>query len=390
MYRTTLPRFRIFFLLWLTAYTSLTSAQTLYTRGAKITVTPNTTISISGDVENEGTILNRGDLKVSGSWINSGMYEAGEGRITFNSTSHSVPQIIHHNGQTIAAVTISGGTRKIITSDIVIGSAIDFDHGIVEAAGKSRVIFNPEVQIRGASDISHVHGAVFHRGGGSKLFPIGNGLTYLPVGLPEVGDPNAFIGVQAFEFENISLTKSPTLAAISDKRYWYIDVVSGTLPGSRVVLPLRAEAWIDDPENFVVVQSTSPTDEFVSIGRTVVTPESGRITSGQNISMPFVALATAAAEVKLNVYNAVSGNGDSMNDFVRIESIELYPQNKFTVFNRWGDKVFQIENYDNIGNVFRGRANIHGDSELVSGTYFYVLEIPGQESLRGFIAVKNQ
>src|SRR5688500_13208091 len=187
-----LTRFRIFLLLCVAGHAATSNAQALYTRNSKITVANHTTISVNGSVENEGTIVNNGHLKVGGPWINSGIYEPGEGRITFNSTSHTVPQIIHHNGQTINRISLSGGTKKIILSDIIITKEIEFDHGIIEAAGNSRVIFNPEVQIIGASDSSHVHGVVYHKGNGNKLFPIGNGFTYLPVGLPDVRDPSAF------------------------------------------------------------------------------------------------------------------------------------------------------------------------------------------------------
>ena len=85
----------------------------------------------------------------------------------------------------------------------------------------------------------------------------------------------------------------------------------------------------------------------------------------------------------------MSPNADGLNDQLRIENIENYPGNKLTVFNRWGDKVFEVEDYDNAENVFKGRSNINGSTELVTGSYFYVLDIPGRESIRGFIAVKN-
>ena len=115
--------------------------------------------------------------------------------------------------------------------------------------------------------------------------------------------------------------------------------------------------------------------------------DNARITSAEMVTMPFVALATEAADRPIIVYNAVSPNGDGLNDFLRIGNIENFPQNKFSLFNRWGDKVFEVENYDNIDRVFRGRSSEY--TELVSGTYFYVLDLPGVESLRGFIAVKN-
>ena len=187
----------------------------------------------------------------------------------------------------------------------------------------------------------------------------------------------------------MTLSKTPSLRSISDKRYWHIEVDAGSLDNSRVILPLRGEAWIHDPEKVVVVQSSSPAEDFESIGKSVLTGqgETGRIVSGARVTMPFVALATTAAE--LVVYNAVSPNGDGFNDFLRIANIENYVPNRLSVFNRWGDKIFEIDNYDNEERVFRGRSNIYGDREIETGTYFYVLDLPAGESLRGYIAVKK-
>lgn len=155
------------------------------------------------------------------------------------------------------------------------------------------------------------------------------------------------------------------------------------------MLPFRDESWTAGPADVVVVQASALTGKFSSIGRSSIdgNPDNARITSEKEITMPFVTLATAAADLPLLVYNAVSPNGDGLNEFLRIENIENFPQNKFSLFNRWGDKVFEIENYDNGDRVFHGRSSDYG--ELVSGTYFYVLDLPGRESLRGFISVKN-
>jgi gliding motility-associated-like protein len=384
-------KFRLFLLLIVANSPFVSKSQTLYNRDAKITVTANTSLSVDGSVENQGTIFNNGHLKVAGPWINSGTYESGEGQITFNSISKTVPQIIHHNGQTFTSVTLSGGTKKVILSDVVITKEIRFKHGIVEAAGSARLIFDKDVIISGASDSSHVHGVVYQKGSGYKLFPLGNGSTYLPVELTHVDDPSAMIGIQAFESDNVALTKSPQLAFISDKRYWHINIISGAMSDSKIVLPLRGESALLDSDKVVVVESTSLTEDFTNIGGSITasTRGDGRVQSGVGVSKPFVALATAATRGELIVYNAVSKNGDGLNEFLRIENIESYGTNTFTVFNRWGDKIFEVENYNNSDRVFTGRANVGGDSALVSGTYFYVLELPGVESLRGFIAVKN-
>lgn len=365
-------------------------AQTLYLGDVLVSIAGGTTLTVDGEVENAGVIANRGHLKVAGPWVNVGTY-VPEGEITFNSKSQTIPQIIHHNGQAFRTVNISGGTKKVILSDMVVEGEIRFHNGVVERAGNARLILDTDVVITGASDSSHVFGKVFHRGGGHKLFPLGDGARYLPVELTDIGDPSSMIGVEAMTLTNMTLPLHNKLEKMVPGGYWHIDVASGFVGGSPVVLPVSDLSWVHDPAKIVVAQSASPTEPFASIGRSrdVEAHSEGRVKSEFAVTKPFVTLATSATPEDIVVYNAVSANGDGQNDFMRIEHITHYLPNKLTVYNRWGDRVFEIRNYDNETNVFRGRANVNGDSELVSGTYFYVLEIPGREPVRGFVTVKN-
>jgi gliding motility-associated-like protein len=365
--------------------------QSVKITNAKLIVSPGTEISIRGAVENNGIITNNGHLRVSGMWVNSGIYSTAAGEVTFNSSSQAVPQVIHHNGQAIGKLTIAGGSKKTILSDMVVDNEIELLSGIVETSGDIKIFFQPGVRITGGSDASHIHGPVYQSGSGTKLFPIGNGFTYLPVELLEVEDANAVVGVRGFEFANLSLTKPPSLRAISNRRYWHIDVTSGSVENSRIVLPVRDESLPEDPQTIVVAQASSATEGFTSIGQSFFEGEvsNGRVASGKKLTMPFVALATVADDAFLVVHNAVSPNGDQLNDVLTIANIELYPDNKVMLFSRWGDKIFEMENYDNRERVFGGRSNLHGEKQVVSGNYFYVIEIPGMPTLRGFITLRN-
>lgn len=82
------------------------------------------------------------------------------------------------------------------------------------------------------------------------------------------------------------------------------------------------------------------------------------------------------------IYNAVSPNGDGINDVFYIANIEARPQNTLSIYNRWGNLVYQREHY---ANDWHGTWN---GKNLPDGTYFYVLEIEidgEQRIFRGYL-----
>ncbi len=103
------------------------------------------------------------------------------------------------------------------------------------------------------------------------------------------------------------------------------------------------------------------------------------------ISAEVIDVATAT---NLIVYNAVAPNNNGKNDFLKIENIELSPNNSVQIFNRWGSKVYEATGYDNQNTRFEGRNNVAGDGELTEGTYFYVIKTEEQQ-LTGFLFLRR-
>lgn len=75
------------------------------------------------------------------------------------------------------------------------------------------------------------------------------------------------------------------------------------------------------------------------------------------------------------VYNALSVNGDGLNETLIIENVEYFPENELIVYNRNGRVVFKTSNYGVNGNFFKGYSNSNsslGNAKLLPmGTYFY-------------------
>ena len=82
---------------------------------------------------------------------------------------------------------------------------------------------------------------------------------------------------------------------------------------------------------------------------------------------------------KVNVFNAVSPNGDGMHEFLNIQDIEFFASNEVFIYDKLGRLVYSQENYDNSDpdRVFVG-VNNDGE-ELLNGTYYYVILLTSVE-----------
>ena len=101
---------------WLTflSLSHFTSAQTLNTQGANITITANTTLIITGDMENadNGTIDNQGTIQVTGNWTNNAtntVFVNNGGTVNLNGDN----QNINGNSTAFGTLDLANGTGYV-------------------------------------------------------------------------------------------------------------------------------------------------------------------------------------------------------------------------------------------------------------------------------------
>ena len=92
------------------------------------------------------------------------------------------------------------------------------------------------------------------------------------------------------------------------------------------------------------------------------------------------------ASCEETIYTAFSPNGDGVNEFWEITGIGIYENPVVYIFNRWGDQIAKIENYDNALNVWDG-INQNTNSPVVYGTYYYIIEDGGTKVKDGWLQV---
>ena len=110
-------------------------------------------------------------------------------------------------------------------------------------------------------------------------------------------------------------------------------------------------------------------------------------------------LSGACAQIDLSIevdgdivaHNGISPNGDNMNDYFKITNIQfIEPNNTVSIYNRWGDKVFEMKDYDNLNPARRFNGESDSGKELPSGVYFYKITFDsGRESMDGYLTLKR-
>ncbi|MEI9918059.1 MAG: gliding motility-associated C-terminal domain-containing protein [Bacteroidota bacterium] len=174
-----------------------------------------------------------------------------------------------------------------------------------------------------------------------------------------------------------------------------------TLVGNTVIIPLN----ISDPDNNLDLSTlkiiTQPAHGVASInqqgqlevdysGSTFVGNDELVVEVCDLVGSCFQRTITIKIDGDVNIYNAMSPNNDGKNDVFFIDhvtTIASTKNNRVRIFNRWGDLVYDVDNYDNVNNVFAGKSN--SGKDLPSGTYYYMIDFSDRKAETGYLVLKR-
>ena len=190
-------------------------------------------------------------------------------------------------------------------------------------------------------------------------------------------------------------TKVGSLGAISTAEFWRLE---GNVP-STIQITWNARSAIDalvtDITRLGIVGWRKSSNQWVNIGSNGAVGDlaQGFISSASFIPDDYEVITFGdslgeAAEL-INPDNfLVTPNGDGVNDVLVIPETDLSPNNSIQIFNRYGLKVFEMNNYTNEFNGFATTSNfvIAKDKGLPSGVYFYILSLDDIDlAFQGFL-----
>lgn len=366
-----------------------------------------------GNFSNDGSVYTLHNFRNDG--ILSYSDSKSEGQITFEG----------YNTQRIYGAKISDFQKVVFESkstslvpflletSIRVGDNSDFKLGIINAADSAKVIFKDDATASNASDLSFVDGKVQKTGRDEFEFPVGNDLYFRPSFHSE-GNSSGDYTTQYFHQNSDSLhphssNNDPDIIEINTAEYWnvskddansenivlWLTLNNATTPASFFNLPsdkaigiVRWDGtkWVNDKGIQNDPDKEKKYEDFVA----------GKV-GGYGMFTTAIINKPITDPTDVIVYNAVSPNGDGMNDTFLIEGISKYPDNEVEIYNRWGVKVYDAKSYNESDNMFTGysdgRATTKRGEKLPTGTYFYIIKynngVKGIEK-SGYLYINNQ
>lgn len=391
LYKVTIKLFFLLFFVSGVSFAQTTNSGTLY-------VSADTEFSVVNDFQNtdEGEYYNDGEAFIYADFDNNGLINYyGETGITrfrgvavqelsgaeesylydaeFNNDSDAAP--FHLSG----AITIDG------EANFLTGIVDNDNHG-------GSIYFGEDASHSSTSDASHVDGYVGHYGANDFVYPIGDGGFYRYAGTADLTNTSTIVEAKYFLENSDALyshdLKSDLLEIINTNEYWTIENLVDseeafiTLSWDEATTP---EEILEEPRQSAIriVRWDEAENRWVDEGGIV--DNTNRTVSTAVDEYGVFTLARVKEDdvlpCQINVHNAVTPNGDGVNDYFKINtgsSSSCTENLQVEIYNRWGIKVFETNNYGETGDIFdgfsRGRLNVSGDKQLPSGTYFYILK----------------
>lgn len=248
----------------------------------------------------------------------------------------------------------------------------------------------------GSGDISKVDGYAAVSNQQNFTFPVGDATQLRQLVL--TSDAVNVFAKCAYFFEDPSSpstfnsafdtnTKVNGLGAISNTEFWRLE---GDVPSTiQITWNDRSNigTLVTDINTLGIVGWSKATNQWVSIGSNGATGEIAQGFVSSNTFIPddyeVITFGDGLGEDSelSNLINPdnflVTPNGDGINDVLVIPETDLSPNNSIQIFNRFGLKVFEMNNYTDEFNGLANSSNfvIAKDKGLPSGVYFYILSL---------------
>ncbi|MBQ4915036.1 gliding motility-associated C-terminal domain-containing protein [Maribacter sp. MMG018] len=364
------------------------------------------------NVSAQNTLRNFGNLKVfdggqmgfQTNLVNDGIYDENEGLVGFYSDNEL--SISGALAPTFSNFEIFMQNNLELEIPINIKTSFNFINGTIITPNTDDSIYIQFLENAfhvGESNSSHVDGFVSALNISSFIFPTGNS-GYLRPLIMDTEESSSLAQCRYF-FENPGNPNSITetyktditigdVSAVSSSEFWQLNS-SATCTITLTWDDLsNLNQLANSINNITIVGWSKSQKSWVNIGTSTITGDLNQGLAVSNSFLPddFDAITfgtTTSSELTIKLGNyLLTPNNDGINDVLILEDIDPLQNNNLTVFNRYGLKVFEMDNYKD---DFRGVSNtsnfvIATERGLPQGVYYYNVHLKdSKKNYQGFL-----
>ncbi|MEO6151186.1 MAG: MBG domain-containing protein [Mucilaginibacter sp.] len=203
------------------------------------------------------------------------------------------------------------------------------------------------------------------------------------------GEANLFVSYQTNTITKITVVKKATLTITANNS----TKVAGS-PNPVLGVSYNGFVYADNKNSLTTQPTVTTTATLSSPPGTYPIIVSGAVSGNYQFSYVAGTLTVTNSSTGITkepiVTKAISPNGDGINDVLTISGIENFADNKLSLMNSRGVKIYEAKNYGSEGKLFNGRSNITNALQK-AGTYFYMLQYKDNgvvKDQKGYIVLK--
>ncbi len=227
---------------------------------------------------------------------------------------------------------------KTLSGNWEVTNALQLNRGIITIGNGAKLLYSGSAQAEG-NENSYINGFLYVRGDGQKTFPIGTSTFFAPAIINDVPAGTLEVGMRVVAGD-VRFALQPEIQGALTSHYWELsNIVSSTVSLSTNNTTAFLASGVP-----VVLQGSSIGGNGTSLAGNTT---GNFITSIENATQPLLTIGKEA-EFVLTIRDLITPFvQDDVNDRLVIENINLAPDNKVTLVDRWGVVAAQWNNYSN-------------------------------------------
>ncbi len=306
------------------------SAQTTISSGTSIVANPRTTIVTNASINNQSSLAD---------FSNIDLVITGPSASSLTTTSPI----------TLRGLGIRGLGNWTLSGSWTISTSLKLVRGLIIVPPTASLTYTGANDIATGSIDSYIEGQLFMQGTGSRTYPIGNIDGYFPVIFDKVTDATTLLGFEVIKGDpNLASQKPIDVSDIFVDHYWQFIVRAGNFSGSPLkVSTLGTDTFLQTGTPGAPVVLELDTDgNLTNIGGQYISPF---VNVRNNISSKGKIYSLGKSEkVEVKVVNVITPtDDDTRNNVLQISDIELFPENKVSLLDRYGVPVKTWTNFKN-------------------------------------------